>query len=306
MARKRSSGLEDLITLLARLPWWVSALIGVISWLVLRQIAANPPAPANALNTADMSGLMLRTLAYTFANIGQYLLPAICAIGAIGSLVTRSKRKKLLQRVNTASQPARTIDGLSWRQFEQVIGEAFRTQGYSVSETGSQGADGGIDLTLHKDGEKYLVQCKHWRAQKVGVPVVRDFLGAMAAEGAVGGMVITSGQFTSEAKAFAEGRNIQLIDGSKLKTLLAKHNPTTEPEQPTSTTPFCPLCQSAMVKRTARRGPNAGNAFWGCSKYPGCKGAVNAASTPVGEPANDRLESQSDSGLQKARNGVNT
>ena len=275
MARKRSSGLEDLITLLARLPWWISALIGVVSWLVLRQIAANPPSTANVLNTADMSNVMLRSLAYTFANIGQYLIPAICAIGAICSLVARSKRKNLLQRVNTAGQPARTIDGLSWQQFEQVIGEAFRTQGYSVSENGSQGADGGIDLTLHKDGEKYLVQCKHWRAQKVGVPVVRDFLGAMAAEGAVGGMVITSGQFTNEARAFAEGRNIQLIDGSKLKTLLAQHKPIATLVQPALATPACPLCQSTMVKRTARRGLNAGNAFWGCSGYPGCKGVVN-------------------------------
>lgn len=275
MARKRSSGLEGLITFLARFPWWVSVSIGVINWLILRQVAANPPSTANVLNTADMSNIMLRSLAYTFATFGQYLIPAICAIAAVASLFNRLKRRKLLQRVNTASQPARTIEGLSWQQFEQVIGEAFRTQGYSVSETGSQGADGGIDLTLHKDGEKYLVQCKHWRAQKVGVPVVRDFLGAMAAEGAVGGMVVTSGQFTQEASTFAEGRNIQLIDGRRLKTLLAKHQATAAPGQSAPQAPSCPMCQSAMVQRIAKHGPNAGNAFWGCSGYPGCKGVVN-------------------------------
>jgi len=27
-----------------------------------------------------------------------------------------------------------------------------------------------------------------------------------------------------------------------------------------------------MVLRTARRGPNAGGKFWGCSAYPACKG----------------------------------
>jgi restriction system protein len=34
----------------------------------------------------------------------------------------------------------------------------------------------------------------------------------------------------------------------------------------------CPECGSAMVKRSAKRGSNAGNMFWGCTNYPRCKG----------------------------------
>ena len=34
----------------------------------------------------------------------------------------------------------------------------------------------------------------------------------------------------------------------------------------------CPLCSSEMVRREAKRGTNAGKSFWGCSKYPACKG----------------------------------
>jgi len=34
------------------------------------------------------------------------------------------------------------------------------------------------------------------------------------------------GSFTAEAKSFAEGRNIELVDGGKLKLLLADRNPT--------------------------------------------------------------------------------
>ena len=41
--------------------------------------------------------------------------------------------------------------------------------------------------------------------------------------------------------------------------------------------PVCPLCKSPMVKRSAKRGANAGNEFWGCSRYPGCKGIVGAS-----------------------------
>ena len=36
--------------------------------------------------------------------------------------------------------------------------------------------------------------------------------------------------------------------------------------------PACPLCARAMVRRTARRGPHAGQGFWGCPAYPECTG----------------------------------
>ena len=36
--------------------------------------------------------------------------------------------------------------------------------------------------------------------------------------------------------------------------------------------PTCPRCGSAMVLRTASKGANAGNRFWGCSNYPNCRG----------------------------------
>ncbi|MCL2105119.1 MAG: four helix bundle suffix domain-containing protein [Kiritimatiellaeota bacterium] len=38
------------------------------------------------------------------------------------------------------------------------------------------------------------------------------------------------------------------------------------------TTPDCPLCGKKMVRRTVKNGPHSGDAFWGCSGYPECKG----------------------------------
>ena len=34
----------------------------------------------------------------------------------------------------------------------------------------------------------------------------------------------------------------------------------------------CPLCSKPMVRRTAKRGVNAGSEFWGCKGYPACRG----------------------------------
>ena len=39
--------------------------------------------------------------------------------------------------------------------------------------------------------------------------------------------------------------------------------------------PSCPKCGKSMMRRLARRGPNAGNYFWGCSGYPDCRGIRN-------------------------------
>ena len=70
------------------------------------------------------------------------------------------------------------------------------------------------------DGEKLLVQCKHWKAYKVGMSVVRELFGLMGAKGAAGGFVVTSGRCTQEAKDFATGGNIRLVDGEALFALI--------------------------------------------------------------------------------------
>lgn len=168
---------------------------------------------------------------------------------------------------------------MNWQEFELLVGEAFRQRGYAVEETAS-GPDGGVDLMLRKDGEKFLVQCKQWRALKVSVTVVRELYGVMAAQGATGGFVVTSGQFTAEAKSFAAGRHVTLIDGEALRTWLP--SVVDRPIQPAPLSPLassvrlappdCPICQSIMVRRTAKRGVNVGRQFWGCSKFPACRG----------------------------------
>ena len=115
-------------------------------------------------------------------------------------------------------------------QFEQLVGEGFRLQGYTVTETGGVGVgDGGVDLVLRRGTETFLVQCKQWRAFKIGVDVVRELFGVMAAKGAAGGFVVTSGTFTADATAFASGRNVILINGTKLHEMIRNAQVSTVP-----------------------------------------------------------------------------
>ncbi len=158
---------------------------------------------------------------------------------------------------------------------------------FSVTETGGNGADGGVDLILKKENELFLVQCKQWRAYKVSVNVVRELLGVMVSKGAAGGFVVTSGIFTTEAQSFAKGQNIDLIDGVRLTAMIednikngsvqtsAKRVSSfkSSPEIEISTTvPDCPQCGQSMVKRIAQKGANAGSRFWRCSGFPRCRG----------------------------------
>ena len=106
----------------------------------------------------------------------------------------------------------------------------------------------------------------------------------MAANGATGGFVVTSGRFTDDASKFAMGRNVRLIDGPKLLALIKQAKQSTKmADQQSGITPrtaelkaaiqlSCSQCGSAMVKRVARKGGNAGSEFWGCLTFPSCRG----------------------------------
>lgn len=43
----------------------------------------------------------------------------------------------------------------------------------------------------------------------------------------------------------------------------------------------CPHCGSRMRLRIARRGPNKGGQFWGCTRYPACKGTLEYKPTDI-------------------------
>lgn len=282
--RKRSSIAEDMIDLVALLPWYVGVVAAIVTYVAFHHVEASalPSAPG----PGNMSAVMVGAVWRAAATGAQYFVPVIFLLGAAGSAWRRYQRRELLDTA-TASESSDSLDGMSWREFEMLVGEGFRLQGYTVIENGGPGPDGGIDLTLRKGGEKYLVQCKQWRAFKVGVPIVRELYGAMAAAGAAGGFLVTSGKFTAEAKEFASGRNVRLLDGPMLHKLL-RHSGNERARQPVAAVreaqpvaqtaqaeiPNCPKCTLPMVRRTAKRGANAGNEFWGCSDYPRCRGTV--------------------------------
>jgi restriction system protein len=264
------------------MPWWCGVALALVSYFLLSYYVTQivevvPPGPGQAAH------VVTDTLLKFCGTLGQYLLPPLFLSGALVSAFRQRRRAKLL--ANAAVSPVTaSLVAISWQEFEILVGEAFRLRGYRVVENGGGGPDGGIDLVLHKSGETFLVQCKQWKAFKVGVQVVRELFGVMAAKGATGGFVVTSGKFTDEAKGFAKGRNIDLIDGPALHAMIRESRHALEEgngvastlEQPHANNdtplPTCPVCSRTMILRKAKRGTNVGQEFWGCAEWPMCKG----------------------------------
>ncbi len=66
-----------------------------------------------------------------------------CILAAAASFFRARHRRRLLDTQSGLD----SIAAMGWRDFERLVGEAFRRQGYIVEETGLGGEDGDIDLS---------------------------------------------------------------------------------------------------------------------------------------------------------------
>lgn len=264
MARRRQSFLDALI----HLPWWVGVLVGVFGYAATTLVG---PAIFAAALPSSPAFYLPRFIGYGFL--------LLCLVGAGASAL----RALFLRRKFDQQKTIDDIRKLTWQEFESIVGEAFRRRGYFVLENGGGGADGGVDLVLRREGKTFYVQCKQWRKWKIDVKAIREFFGVISARRVDGGFFVASGTYTKDAREFARECGIELIDGPALERMVLKVREAVdgrtiaEPYVASDLArlevpPACPACGGQMVLRTAKRGPSAGEDFWGCSAYPKCRG----------------------------------
>jgi restriction system protein len=276
MAR-RQGFFDDLMSIGLKLPWKVGVAAAVVIFVALHVVATYTGAPVTASTVADLGAAVQHQFIHVFAELFQYIIPAGLLIGTTVGYFKQRQSGALFVAARANPKPA--ITSMSWRDFERLVGEVFRRQGFTVSGFGGQGPDGGVDLGLTKNGQRFLVQCKHWRKRQVGVTVVRELNGVVSAQGAHGGFVVTGGEFTQEAKHFANACGIKLIDGPAFEDLIGGI-PTRNSAADSGiavgapSAPACPRCGLSMVERKAKQGKFVGKPFWGCQQYPKCSGIV--------------------------------
>ena len=198
----------------------------------------------------------------------------------VGNAIDKRKQAKWFEDQKTISD----IHRLKPKQFETFCAVLFGKLGFSAKTT-SYTKDGGVDVIAVKDGRTHFIQCKKYVSRKVSLSEVRDFYGAMADAGCRRGFFVSTGFFTLDAEKFAAGKPIELINGERLMEYVkqsgvnlsalpeTKRPVTSQPapiHQP-ATGKTCPKCGAELVRRTAKRGSNAGSGFWGCSGFPKCR-----------------------------------
>lgn len=237
------------------------------------------------------------------AIVGQYLIPLGFILAAAVSALARRRRlsssappddqtdsptfdehvePRWGASVDTTRWSLELLKALEWKRLEQLSAVYFRTLGFRVEEA-DHGPDGGVDLRLYERHGKrpgILVQCKAWNSWKVGVKEMRELFGVMAAEEVGDGIFVTTSTFTEEARQFARGKNIALIDGDDMLKKIQDLKPEDQVHilglvtEGDFTTPTCPSCGIKMVRRTTQ---TTGQQFWGCVRFPRCRTTIAIA-----------------------------
>jgi len=281
MARRSRSTLETL----THLPWPVGIVVGMIMFAVLGFVI---PTQLESMRLGGQQ-LALQGSSVRPLTMLAWLALALCWMAAGVAWLGARRRRRLLDQQRDLD----SLAALDWRDFERLVGEAYRRAGWAVEETGLGGKDGGIDLILRRDGRTVLVQCKQWRRRQIPVTVVRELWGLAQHHRADGVILACIGTYTADASAFATGKPIELVNGDALLEMVRGVRAT-----PRATTPStdrmhdaalsnaagprpapgvgnetaslpCPVCAAPMMQRINRR---TGQPFHGCSAYPKCRG----------------------------------
>jgi restriction system protein len=127
--RRRSSTADDLMDLVALLPWWGGVALAAVAYWVLHGVA-NRPLPV--VQTGQQVSAALPSMLWQgLATGGQYLIPFIFLMGALASFLRRRRRNALFETASQASG-ADALQGMSWQEFEMLVGEGFKRRGYGV------------------------------------------------------------------------------------------------------------------------------------------------------------------------------
>jgi len=142
---------------------------------------------------------------------------------AIYQKLRNSLAEDLLERLKNASA----------KFFESAVVDLLVGMGYGGSRKDAgqvigQSGDGGIDGIIKEDRlglDVVYVQAKKWETT-VGRPIVQAFAGALMGKKANKGVLLTTSQFSHEARSYADsiGQKLVLIDGEQLSQLMIDYD----------------------------------------------------------------------------------
>jgi hypothetical protein len=253
-------------------------------------------APAGPVLNDAQTTLLSKVWKQTKANSLEFTLVPVVLLGMV--LVHRVRRRKygdddFLPSLAAIQAPAESepydmqhaVHGLSVEEFELLVAVIYQRQGYRVSMTAGLSGGRGGDFVLARKSERILVQCKK-QSQDHRIPVdrVRELQEAMLAANITRGMYVASCGFSWDARNFAKGNGITVINARTLDALITAARETPKEDllavaewapklmsKVQLMPPTCPACEAAMDQINASTG-----AVWVCSQRPDCRGRRSA------------------------------
>jgi len=146
------------------------------------------------------------------------LLFALSAWGLTSAWLWLVRRRQTEARHGLAA-----LAGMRWREFSQIVRRAMTDQRGLHDLAGEDSGDRGTssDFLMERDGQRWLLSCKHGRAYRIGAAAIDELGTALRLTGATGGILITEGLVERDGLAAAGKASIEILDGRVLWHVLA-------------------------------------------------------------------------------------
>jgi restriction system protein len=196
----------NIFDFLVQVPWWVYVSLSGSFYVLLQYVIPFFEKQSVRVNEVHVS-------------LGPVLAPvvALALLSPVTFTFLKSSRKKKLHDLR---DKIKSIQALERDQFKEYVADAYAQAGYLVLKNDPHTSDPDVDLVLRKSSNLYLLQSRYWLNRKLGQREVKKLYSLMRDKQASGIFLLTTGIFTRDARRFAIGRSINLIDGIKLAEML--------------------------------------------------------------------------------------
>ena len=175
---------NSLFAILLRSRWWVSLLVGLGAFAVVRLF----------LNES-----------YAFFAALPFFVIAVAALW---------KRLRVPSGARLDAAIA-ALRALTWEEFARALEQGYRREGYSVKRV-----EGAADFELEKAGRLSLVAARRWKASSTGVEPLKELVAAAQAREAAECVYVLAGEMTQNAVGFAKKTKINWVRGADLVKLV--------------------------------------------------------------------------------------
>jgi len=143
----------------------------------------------------------------------NWMIPIVVVL-LFGAAATFYLQKIRLPREETEAGIT-ALAGMRWRDYIHLVLAALNRRGYErVFESDATSDES--DYMLDRGGQSWLLSSKYGTAYVLGSTAIAEFANTIRMRGAVGGLLVTSGQFAPEANPLASAQRIELLDGPAL------------------------------------------------------------------------------------------